>query len=527
MSTIKLANNVLSFLFQDNRNYSLSLDDFQSLVKTDSGYTLTFKDPAAAVVVPPVEVVVTPAPTPVSTLTNISSLPKTLLGLDTKINFDWNANKIAKGASVVEPTSKASIKRLTDVKIEKPGVSALYNGYSRFSVENITGEYFIAFASNSTSSIVYSTKTLAPIKYLEKGCYHEIRWHGKKDFPNRIYYVSGTKFYCIDDVTNTASAPRLIKDFDPVIDWAGLPNNSRQIYMDQEGNSSLDSDHWAWMATYYDSTVGQFKVRAYVHYQVSTNKVDLMYPKDLAAVSRVPVGESSLLTFSARPNMVEMAPDGSGIVLHHARAYPGWYDKLVGTIFEAPSFWPVDFKESTFKPFRLGPDATHSGWSTIGGKWYFIQQDNRRDKLCAVPISGDLKGYGNEGKIDVTSALGKGVIDFMNDSTPYPGMHFGICRGRSDGYTLLSTYSTETASQLGRGNALFLIELTSNPSGIKWHIAPTCNQWDSVNKQDYNEATASFNMDCSKIYVAGNWNGFSEVISGKTERYTDLYSISV
>ena len=54
MSTIKLANNVLSFLFQDNKIYSLSLDDFQSLVKTDSGYTLTFKDPAAAVVVPPV-----------------------------------------------------------------------------------------------------------------------------------------------------------------------------------------------------------------------------------------------------------------------------------------------------------------------------------------------------------------------------------------------------------------------------------------------------------------------------------------
>lgn len=522
MPIIQLTNEKLDFLFQDNAKYSLDMNDFQSLVKNANGYVATFKD--VVIQIPGNTSQTGTQPTQYG---SISKSVKTLVGLDTKINFDWASNKIRKSESVVEPTSKANIKRLTDVKVEKPGQYALYNGYSRFSVENSTGEYFIAFANNSTSSVIYNAKTLAPIKYLEKGCYHEIRWHGKKDFPYRIYYVTGTKFYCVDDITNPASIPRLIKDFDSLIDWAGLPNVARQIYMDQEGNSSLDSDHWAWMAVYYDSSVGQFKVRAYLHYQISTDKLHTLYPKDLASISRAPVGEASRLTFSSRPNMVEMAPDGSGIVLHHSRAYPGWYDNLVNSIFEAPSFWPVDFKETTFKPFRLGPDATHSGWSTIGGKWYFVQQDNRRDKLCAVPISGDLKGYGNEGKIDVNQALGKGVIDFMNDVAPYVGMHFGICHGRADGYTLLSTYSTETASQLGRGNALFLVEIKADMSGVKWHVSPSCNQWDSLNKQDYNEAPACFNMDCTKIYTSGNWNGFSDVITGKTEKYTDIYSIDV
>jgi len=510
-----------------NTTFSLNLDDFQSLTKTTDGYVVVFKDPPSATV--PTTPVQSPSPQPVvvPTSSNIASLPKSLIGLDTKITFDWQANKILKGKSITEPTSKAVIKRLTDVKVDKPGVSALYNGYSRFPIENVTAEYYIAFASNSTSSCIYSTSTNTVIKYLEKGCYHEVRWHYLKDAPYRLYYVQGTKFYKIEDVRDSASVPILIKDFDSLIDWAGTPNSSRQIYMDQEGNSSLDSNHWAWMAVFYDTAVGQFKVRAYMHYCISSDKLDLMYPKDLVSISRAPKGESNLVTFSARPNMVEMAPDGSGIVLHHARAYPGWYDNYVNTVFEAPYFWPIDFKETTFKPFRLGPDATHSGWSTVAGQWYFVQQDNRRDKLCAVPISGATKGYGNEGLLDVTLKLNPAVIDFMQDTAPYVGMHFGICQGRADGWTLLSTYSTETCSQHGKGNALYLIQITKEPSGIKWHISPTCNQWDSVNKQDYNEAPASFNLDCSRIYTSANWNGYSDIIPGKTERYTDIYSIDV
>ena len=165
MPTIQLSSGKLDFLFQDNTKYSLDMNDFQSLVKNANGYVATFKD----------VVIKTPGNTSQTRTQptqygSISQSVKTLVGLDTKINFDWASNKIRKSESVVEPTSKANIKRLTDVKVEKPGMSALYNGYSRFSVENSTGEYFIAFANNSTSSVIYNAKTLAPIKYLEKGC---------------------------------------------------------------------------------------------------------------------------------------------------------------------------------------------------------------------------------------------------------------------------------------------------------------------------------------------------------------------
>lgn len=453
--------------------------------------------------------------------------------------FDWAASAIPKNGTVVEPKTGATIRRLTDVTQDLPGSVALYNAYSRYPTENITGEYQLAFAGNSYQCLVIDRASGAIVSSLSYDSFnipshgiggaHEIRWHYLLDHPYRVYYVKGTQFWMIDDVRNQNATRIMIKDFGTVIDWGSTPNNARQIYMDQEGNSSLDSDHWAWMATYYDPTMGGTggnRVRAFVHYQISTDTVDLMYPSNLTGFNMVPANETTLQGFSYRPNMVEMAPDGSGVLIHHDRAYPDHNPGYVTTCFEAPYLWPIDFKPTTFQPFRLGSDSTHSGWSTVDGDWYYVAHDNRRDKWCAVPIFGPNRGYGNEGNLDVTLDLGPRVIDFHTDVAPYAGNHFGLCTNAADGWALVSTYSTQAADTLWFGNAIFLIKIVPEAETYKWHVAPTCNQYFSGIKADYNEAPASINLAGTRIYTCGDWNGTSDH-APNGERYCDLYSIDL
>jgi hypothetical protein len=150
----------------------------------------------------------------------------------------------------------------------------------------------------------------------------------RADHPYRLYYVDGTQFWQIEDVrSQDPSGKTLIKDFGSVIDWGSQATATRQIYTAQEGNGSHDSDHWAWMAAYY--AAGTFAVRAFVHYQVSTDSTDTLYPADLAEFARAPVGESARATFSGRPNMVEMTPDGTGVLIHSDRAYAGHFDSYI------------------------------------------------------------------------------------------------------------------------------------------------------------------------------------------------------
>ncbi len=457
----------------------------------------------------------------------------------TPINFDWAANKIAKLEQVVEPTTGATIRRLTDVTQDQIGQLALYNAYSRYPCENVTGEYVIAFCGNSTTSLVMSRATGGIVCTLAYdatglathtiGAYHEVRWHYTLAHPYRVYFVRGQQFWMIDDVRNQNATRTMIKDFSTVIDWAGTPDSSRMIYMDQEGNSSLDSDHWAWMAAYYDGS--KFVVRAYIHYQVSTDTVHIMYPSGLSGFSNAPANESSRTTFLYKPNMVEVAPDGSGIVIGYQRAYAGSQDAYMSSAFEAPYFWPLDFNPATFTPFRLAADASHSGWSSVDGEWYYVFGDNRRDKWSATPISGVNKGYGNEGQLDVFADLGPGVIDFHSDGGIYPGYHFGVCTGAADGWTFVSTYAVQDISTNGLANTLHMMQIKPEAQCIKWMIAPACNLTPG-DKADYNEAPASINLAGTRVITPGDWNGYADTmqIPGNYyfgDRLIDMYEIAL
>lgn len=430
------------------------------------------------------------------------------------IVYDFtNPGAPAKCATRIEPTTGATVRRLTDVSTDAPGLGNLYNAYSRYSAENVTGEYVLAITGQTVRvvnritcavSAPLSTDGTHPL-----GDYHETRWHMTAAHPYRVYFRDGQKFMMIDDVRNPEQTRSLIKDFSSVIAWHPGAGSDRWVYCDQECNSSHDSDHWAFMAAVYNGST--FEVRAFIHYQISTDKVDLLYPSGLAGVARAPAGESGRDTFRYRPNTIEPAPDGSGILIHHARAYPGASDEYIGSIFEAPSFWPNDFKTTTFAPFRMGSDATHSGWGMVQGKWYLLQQDNRRDKLMAVPIAGPNKGYGAEGQLDVNVGLNTaGIIDFFddNDYSFTNGMHFTSQGPATDGWALVATYSDLSATSKGRANALELMQIKPvNQNPARWHISPTFNLWPLDNKADYNEGAAAFNMAGTRIHVPGDWGG--------------------
>jgi len=476
--------------------------------------TTSTTSPSTPTATTPITTTPTPTTPPVVATSSAAGTSKyKMVGAPIVYNFA-SPGMPAKNATAVEPTTGATVRRLTDVTTDALPGQNLYNAYSRYPAENATGEYVLAITGQTTKIIERKTGKIISLYYDAAksafGDFNEIRWHMKTDFPYRVYFRTGQEFRMINDVRTQTGTSTLIKDFSKVINWHAGAGATKWIYCDQECNSSRDSDHWAFMAASYENN-STFKVRAFVHYQMSTDTVHTFYPKDLVGMERIPAGEANQDTFSYRPNMVEAAPDGSGILIHHGRAYPGNADKYIGTIFEAPYFFPNDFKPSTFKPFRMGSDATHGGWGTVGGVWHLLQQDNRRDKLMAIPISGANKGYGAEGQLDVNVNLNKaGVIDFFddNDYSFSNGMHFTSQPAALDGWALISTYSNLSATAKGRANALEMMQIkpvSQNP--IRWHIAPTFNIWPTNIKQDYNEGSAAINILGNRIHVPGNWNG--------------------
>lgn len=228
----------------------------------------------------------------------------------------YGATPPAKGQSRKDPVTGVKITRLTDASELEGTLDALIV-YSRYSPENSSGEYFLAFGSNSTSSWVIERATgnvLHKLRHSDGktvGEYHEVRWDLTGQHPDRVYYRYGTGLYMIDDLAAETLQTTLVKDFSGVI-----PEESSLVYNDVEGDSSNDSDHWAFMAAHYNGVT--YVVDAFVHYQISTNTTHLLTPADLAGTGLDRYAGGS--TFP-RPNMVEISPLGTGIVLHYGRAW--------------------------------------------------------------------------------------------------------------------------------------------------------------------------------------------------------------
>lgn len=409
---------------------------------------------------------------------------------------NFGSRRPLKGETRTDPTTGAQITRLTDVS-ELDGTNDALIVYSRYSPENTTGQYFLVFGSNSTSSWVVERVTGRVINKLYKygtatiGEYHEVRWDSSGKHPNRIYFRDGMALYMIEDVSVINPVTTLIKDFSTEIP------NATVIYNDVEGDCSNDSDHWAFMAAHY--TGSKYVVDAFVHYQISSNHTDLMRPADLAG-SNLDMEKYNDSFAAQRPNMVEMSPLGTGVVIHSGRkwddsSYGGNGKDYIGTWFDGPHLWPINFDYNTQVPVKISVDETHSGWAFAeDGREMFISQNNRTDYLDAVYINGPNSGYDNRLQVAQHEDFG------------WVGFHYGKVPVSKKGWLFISTYSnvdyTDHATKWGVDQLIMMQIKPAGQTPTVWRIAPNYNYYDG-NYRD--EAPAAMNYLGNRIYLTTNW----------------------
>jgi hypothetical protein len=413
------------------------------------------------------------------------------------ISASYGDAPIAKGESHIDPITGAKITRLTDTSLIDSEDALIV--YSRYSPENSTGQYILVFGNNSSSSWVVERTSgniitkLNNVKGHEIGEYNEVRWDTSGRHPNRIYYLQGMQFWMIDDVTKQVSTRKLVKDFSEQFP------SSTKIYNDVEGDSSNDSDHWAWMAVHYGMSASgsqTYLVDAFIHYQVSTDETNSLEPSDLVDTNLDL--EKDKLVFTYRPNMIEMSPLGTGVVIHMGRkwddaSYGGIGIQYINTWFDGPHLWPNDFDTQVQQPVKISVGETHSGWSfDTQEREMFISQNNRTDRLDAINVNGENLGYENRIEVASHSDFGWGM-----------GFHYGKMPQNKPGWIFMNSYSKDDS--LWGSNQFMMIQIKPEEEApIIWRISPAYNLYQG----DYrDEAPAAINLSGNRIYWSSNWGG--------------------
>ncbi|MGI1678186.1 MAG: Ig-like domain-containing protein [Cellvibrionaceae bacterium] len=413
-----------------------------------------------------------------------------------KINPDYGSSVPRKGESRTDPVTGIKMTRLTDAS-ELNGTNDAFIVYSRYTPENTNGDYFLAFGANSTSSWAINRETGAVVTELKHnqntqiGENHEVRWDISGNHPYRVYYRNQMAFYMIDDVRNPSVT--LLHDFSNAFP------SSTKLFNDVEGDGSNDSDHWAFMATHYNGST--FVVDGYIHYQVSTNTVHTLKPADLAGTNLA--AEAGKSSFSFRPNMVEMTPDGTGFVMHHGRkwddsSYGGNGAAWIDTWYDGVWLWPADFDIISNPPRKISVDETHSGWAFDSqGREFFISQNNRTDLLDAVATTGSLYNYSNRIEIASHADFGWGG-----------GFHYGKMPPSRPDWVFINDYHNRNFASYNDSwlaDQLIMIKLdsrTNNPT--VWRIGSNYNLYDGEYRD---EAPAAINHIGNRIYLSNNWGG--------------------
>ncbi|PHR95616.1 MAG: hypothetical protein COA78_29910 [Blastopirellula sp.] len=410
-----------------------------------------------------------------------------------KANFDFIPKK---GESHKDELTGLSITRLTDAS-ELVGTKDALIVYSRYSPENSNQKFVIIFGSNSTSSWIVNRKTqevlteLTDAKDKSIGEKNEIRWDGSGKYPNRVYYRSNMALYQIDDILNKDQTTSLIYDF------SKHSRVSTRIYNDVEGDSSNDSDHWAFMAAHYN---GKTQVLdAFIHYQISTGIINILKPSDLAGTDLNHYANKKNIP---RPNMVEISPNGTGMIIHYNKA---WGNEVYGnrpkdknTWFDGPHLWPLNLNHKDQEPIKVAISSTHSGWAfNENNEELFISQNNSSDKFDAVKITGSNSGYKNKYEFFSHSDIG-----WSN------GFHFGKMNSLKSNWVFVSTYSNTKSKNFNTSwgeDQLVMLRLSTNPlQSNVWRIIPTYNKY-SGHYRD--EAAAAINFTGNRVYLTSNWGG--------------------
>lgn len=433
--------------------------------------------------------------------------------------------------------------------------------YNRYTPTNTTGEYVLVHGPDSTSCWVFKTSTNTPIfggaplrikpsigaSSRAIGEVNEIRWDYSGNHPYRLYFVGRsisntyqvgsenvpTSFYYIDinpAAEGTQSAPVLVRDFFGTFPSAGTyPTGgyaSATIMNDVEGDSSNDSRYWAWQVMNTSLGTGYLPY-AFIVYDSATDTVVGRLQRDCTGVSGVCTTVDTPATASpyiSRPNMVEMSPSGTRVVINWGRTYSGKRVEDTGTVADGPRAYLKDFTD----PIRIAADETHSGWAWgPNGEEMFIYQNNRNDFIEGVNIASAATA--NCTLIsDNSYTCGTKMAHFYPDwdSSYTVGMHFGkIYNPNIRGWALLDTSAATSDSWIK--NQFVMMEIKaydSSPSPRAWRIAPSYNvRWDYRS-----EGSGALNFAGTEIWTTANYG--LPVESNANEVYsvalpTDWYSV--
>jgi len=438
----------------------------------------------------------------------------------------------AKGVAQKDPVTGFTVTRLAD-KAELVGDYGSYKSalstivYSRYTPSNTTGEFVLVHGDNSTSAWVYRVSdnklmtvlkikpTVTPQSSVRSlGEVNELRWDYSGANPYRLYFVGrsipasqavagekpGMTFYYTDinPTTGAQSTPVVIKDFSKT-----FPSfTTGEIMNDVEGDSSNDSRYWAWQVMDTSRGAGYLPLAIFSYDKQANAVLGSIQRSCTGAVAPCTVinTPATAAPYISRPNMVEMSPNGTRVVVHFERAYAGWFDANIGTVADGPKAFLPNFTD----PIRIGADATHSGWAWgPNGEEMYVSQNNRNDWIEAVDIASAAtakcsvisgNSYTCGTKIFPYSALDGGSWGL--------GMHFGkVYNKAKKGWVFMNTYDTSTA-YWGKNQNLF-IEI--NPYATR--TSKVVRLGSAYNGYyDYrSEGSGALDFAGDNVWATGNW----------------------
>lgn len=462
-----------------------------------------------------------------------ASAPVGLITDDRLIPIPASGTYPARCAALVDPATGMAVMRFAD-KADLTGDYAGHQSdlsaivYSRYSPVNSSGEFVLVHGDNSTSAWVFRVNdcSVATILRFEPGTgaasralgeINELRWDYSGLHPYRVYFVGralggtgpsgekvGMSFYSteFDPGTGAQAAPTLVHDFS--VDFPAWAD--AEIMNDVEGDSSIDSRYWAWQVM--DTSLGDgYRPFAVFTYDKQADKVLGSLQRSCAGALAPCVAASTPATAAphlSRPNMVEMSPLGTRVVVDWGRVYDGNRDADLGTVADGPKGFLPDFSD----PIRIGADETHSGWAWgPGGEEMFVSQNNRNDWIEAVDVKDATTAAC--AAIDGNSySCGVKVLPYalLDGGSWSLGMHFGkLYDPAQRGWLYMSTYDASYASWGKNQNLLVEInDHSARPSKVV-RLGSTYNLY-----YDYrSEGSGALDTKATSVWATGNW-GFSD-----------------
>jgi hypothetical protein len=204
--------------------------------------------------------------------------------------------------------------------------------------------------------------------------------------------------------------------------------------------------------------------------------------------------------YITRPNMVEMSPLGTRVIVHWDRTYAGNNEADTGSVADGPKGFAPNFSD----PIRIGSGAQHSGWAwSKTGTELFVYQNSRNDWIEAVDITTAASA-----KCTVISgnsySCGTKLVSQPTLAPDYNiGFHFGKIYDRTKrGYAYMSTYNGNNNAWGKNQEVLIGVRDGSAAAGpFVVRLGSTYNlAWDYRS-----EGSGALSFDGGTIWATANW----------------------